>query len=1171
MNLTPAQFTAINAHDRNLVVVAGAGSGKTFVLVERYLALLDAHHDWELNQLVAITFTQKAAQEMRDRVRQALLNRLTAAQAARDEASAALWSRRLNAMDSARIDTIHGLCTAILRQNAAEAGIDPGFQVLDETEAHFLLESTLDDLFLTLSRAEDPTVRLFREYSAYDIRRVLKEFISYSPAPPRDDLLRRWETEWTQDAQAHVHALLARADFRAAATWAPPGGFPQADDRLCDVWINCHNYLESLVHSDELAVRLSALRGLEHAINLQGGSPKVWGGKDILDDSKAALKTLRDLAKAVLADIGDPPGRADERAAESVMLWTALLSCARSAYGDAKSERSALDFDDLEALTCRLLENADIRARYRGREFKHVLVDEFQDTNAAQWQIVQSLSDPSVGGGLFLVGDPKQSIYAFRGADVRVFDEARQAVMSGGGAEITLARSFRAHAPLVACLNDLFGEVLTRDSDSPAAAYQVELGAPMDAARAQAPDDQPFLELLLIDKTELAGGDEDASEQARLQEAAQIAQRIRSMIESRTPVFDRTQNVARPAGYGDCALLFRSMTHVPIYEHVFKSQGLPFVTLAGRGYYDRQEVWDVLNLLRALHNPADDLALASALRSPLFALSDDALFALRLRRDAAGKQLALWDALSDATGVPEDEQARLRTARDTLEALRQLAGRVTIAELIEELLDTTHNLAVLTGLPDGARRRGNVEKLLDKARTSGRISLSEFARYLLELSQSETREGEVTLETEGAVVLMSVHKSKGLEFPVVFLVDASREGGGQPGIVLRDSDELVCQIYDEEEARVVSPFAYRRAKRLREAREEAELRRLLYVAATRAQDRLIISGQVRRRKQGGWSTSGWLMQLLRLYELGDWDGDGVRDFPWGQLAIHIVPAMAEPAEATAMLLPQREWQPPDPQAEAQMPPLLAPVRTARDAPARSLTATQIAYLGGFAADLARRGLYRERLLHSLLRDTPAHIDRVTHPADRIPKRKIGEIVHRALRGWKFPSPEDDLSDLLRRYAWEEGIVDESDIAHAIAEAQELLRRLRTSPVFTLVNEAKQAGKYYSELPFVFKTDKRIIYGQLDTLIQSPDGEWAVIDYKSGSVREAWKPGVLEDHARRYHLQVGVYAAAVQLQLGGITPAVYLHYIRYNHLIRVTTNEWQSALDSMEAIIGDAIG
>jgi ATP-dependent helicase/nuclease subunit A len=1164
MSFTPAQETAIYTLDRNLIVVAGAGSGKTRVLVERYLTLLETHEDWELNQLVAITFTQKAAQEMRDRVRGEMQKKLDAAYAAQEMTKASVWARRLTGMDSARIDTIHALCTTILRQNAAEAGIDPLFEVLDETGARILLESTLDALISSMAAASDPTATLFREYRASDIRTALISLVNDSPAALPGDLLAAWQAMWQAEVQASMSALQAHE----AVAYAAGRVLPTGEDRLLDVWRITQMHVQTLHSTHDPYALVAALRGLKENIKLSGGTAGFWGSKEAVAEEKALLKVIRELAESLLARVGEPPNAHDQRAAALLPLWLRLQQGARAAYIEAKRERGSLDFDDLEARTrWLLLHKPHIRQRYASGEFQHLLVDEFQDTNAAQWDIIRLLAAPEAQGRLFVVGDPKQSIYSFRGADVSVFDQVRGEILTGGGEQVLLGRSFRTHAPLVACFNALFARLLVRDDSSPAAPYQITMGEPMDAARQDAPDVQPFLELTLIDTTD-AG--ENASEQGRIAEAFAVAERIQALVEAGTPIYDRDERAVRPLDYGDCALLFRSMNDVPLYENAFKTLDLPYVTVAGKGYYDRQEVWDLLNLLRALYHPGDMLALAAALRSPLFALSDDALFALRLRRDAEGNTPPLWEALAAADGVPQGEHERLAFAHSTLTTLRRLAGRVTIAELLEAALDATGYLAVVTGLPDGARRRGNIEKLLEKARSSGKLTLGEFSHYLDDLSAMEAREGEATLDSAGAITLMTIHKSKGLEFPLVFLVDVARGAGGHEGVLLHEAGlGLACKVYDADEGKDAAPYLYRKILALREAQADAESRRLLYVAATRAQDRLFISGQAGRKKDGGWSTRGWLGQVMAAFALEELERDTTVDYEWGRLLLRVLPASSAPDERTPLAQVAR-WQVDE--GDAAMPPLLKKVQVARDASARSLSATQIMTLGAYHADLpTRRSVYRQRWQRSLARTAvPDHIERVTGMMTAVTPRKIGEIVHRALRWWQFPTERDDLSAVLQSYAWEEGIVEPEGIEQAVKEARTLLQGFRSSSIFPLIDQAVRDRKHYPELPFIFQTDKRTIYGKLDALIQTPDGKSVIVDYKSSTMPNGRQRATLEAHAQRYYLQVGVYAAAVERMLG-VTPAVYVHYIRYNQSIPVETEVWRRALEQLEPLIGDVMG
>lgn len=1189
MQPTQQQETAIYTHDRNVIVVAGAGSGKTRVLVERYLALLEAHHDWPLNALVAITFTEKAAGEMRDRVRQTLETR---AQSADTPERRAIWNERLGMMESARISTIHSLCATILRANAPEAGVDPQFEVLDEVDARLLLDDVIERVFQRLQDEGDLLGELFVEYETQAVHRVLVDQISLDVPELGENLFAGWVEQWEAEAVREVANLLTDPVFSESLNWLPERGWPQ-EDKLLDVWRAVWSLSGQLNEQTELSIRLDLLRilGSSETINLRSGSSKAWGDKETLAESKARLGRIRDMTRETLKHIGEPPGEPDQRAAYLLPLWANLIRRVQSAYRDTKEKDSLLDFDDLEQRTADLLRDFPlVRARYRNAEFKHILVDEFQDTNSRQWSIIQALADLERPGSLFVVGDPKQSIYAFRGADVSVFDRVKGEILTRGGTDVALARSFRTHHRLVAGFNYLFGQLLVRDAASPVRAFEVELGQPMESQRQPAPSEFPSLELLLVNKRDLEKGDDSPAAAARQLEAGALAGRLRDMVAQGLPIYDRALEATRPVQYGDMALLFQAMSNVTLYEEAFKAAGLPFVTVAGRGYYSRQEVWDLLNLLRALHNPADDLSLATALRSPLFSLSDDALFALRFMRDEAGERLPLWEALADPLAVPSDEVGRVAFARTVLYALRDRAGRVTIEELLHEALAQTGYLAILTALPDGARRRGNVEKLLEKARSSGQVTLGAFSRYLADLSEREVREGEALVDAQNAVTLMTVHASKGLEFPVVALVDASweRRNPSTAPLVYDPQAGLACRVYDEREGNHVDSYAYHRAIQLLALRETAERKRLLYVAATRAQDYLLVSGQVSQGNEA-LKAAGWLSWLLETLDLGHDDllsGANIRDYPWGQAGITVIGRSAEEedaGESEDVPHPARAevpvgWEHPavlngEPLAGGlTVPPLVEPVSLNRNSVVRHLTATQIADLGSH--DDFQRQHFRKDMLHS----APSHIRWGNwRRAGYIPQRILGDMVHEALRWWRFPTPDNNqLADVLESYAWEQGIVDDDRRERAVSQVQEMLYRTMQSDVYGWVQDALQARRpVYRELPFIYQYQSHIIHGVIDTLFQREDGSWTVVDYKTSFV-EGYRQGdihPLVEHARQYHLQVGVYATAAREQLRHAVgddriPAAYIHYIRYHKTVEVPQVDWQAALTRLEDRIGD---
>ncbi len=1182
MQLTKEQHAAIHIHDKNLIVVAGAGSGKTRILVERYLQMLDANPSWHIHALVAITFTEAAAWEMRDRLRTELQRRAQFADGDR-------WARHLAALDSARIDTIHGLCADLLRANAAQAGIDPLFEVLAETDAAILLGDAVEDV---LAEIDTPLAKLFTQVDAFHIKSSLQDIAlvqADTPPLPADpaQIFEQWQTQWGESALAARDHLL-RADEIAALAELPM--LPSAD-KLADLVWQYDNYLRRIeaANDSQTAQRLMQQCYSEGAVGGKGKA-KAWGGKETKARAAQTLRNLRERIKVALEIAGKPPGELDLASAEALILWNRLFQRVRQQYAALKRDRALLDFNDLERLAAELLQNDQVQQRYRGTEFKHLLVDEFQDTNRAQWQIIQSLADVRRGGSLFVVGDPKQSIYQFRGADVSVFERVRgQIAGQERGLELPLAISFRAHRRLVEQFNTVFSRLLTRAEASPTRQYEVVFDKPMQAFRQAAPE-SAALELLLLDtsirdengelvQSKNRSKQHYAADDVRRWEAHQIAARIHEIVAQERQVHDRQQDCWRPIRYGDIAVLFRALSKVTLYEDVFKAKEIPFLTVAGRGYFDRQEVWDVLDLLRALHNPADDLSLATALRSPMFAFSDDLLLALRLMMDDSAVPLPLWTALQMADeacpGVSPDDLPRLRHARAVLDELRRMAGRVSISRLLRHALATTRYLAILTGLPDGDRRRGNIEKLLQLADDSGKNRLGEFSQYLTDLTTREAREGEALLKADDSVRLMTVHASKGLEFPMVILADAARSSPSVSPMLLADAQHgLSCKVYEPASNRYESGFAHKRNIALQRQKEAAEAKRLLYVAATRAQDYLLISGAVSLAKSGVWKARGWLGKLLKTLDLEDLPREETQI---ASLAGHPL-RIAMPDRPTDEALWYRSarsaadlW---NLATEASAYPPLAPplLQNMPDFPTQPshLSVTSLANLGEvrFGADAKKRREAALRFRETALHDLPPRAHPLNLRQRRISQRQIGSIVHELLRLKAFQMQDEPPAELIEAVAWQRGATDASALPGMLEQVRRLLDNYARSDVCGWIERARAESRpVFTELPFILLWHERVIHGAMDVLLQGADGVWRIIDYKTGDAGGDWL-----GHARQYRLQLGVYAAAVQEQLDlGEPPWIYVHYLHHNRTIQLDYADCQIELQRLEATLGEAIG
>ncbi|NJL03809.1 MAG: UvrD-helicase domain-containing protein [Chloroflexaceae bacterium] len=873
MQFTPAQQQAIDL-DGHIVVTAGAGSGKTRVLVERYLRLLVTYADpdqaSEPPPLLAITFTEKAAREMRERVRTAVEQRLRSA----PPTERALWEYLRDAVEAARISTIHSFCTALLRAQPVETGLDPQFAVLDEVEASLLREASMDtalQAWLAQAAAEpvaDPQVQaqfatLQAELSLSDLRTILREMLLRGDAlravvatlPTAPEALRaEWQAahatlraEVWQTVQADPTWQDSTAQIAVLAPAAPATDRIGAQVQALAAWLAT---LTPQAVPDDWAALTD--------IDLRGGSAKQWPSKAPLDLSKAHLKALRELLKAEPILMAELDAELEQRAAQLTVALVQVYLRVLDTYRQHKIEQNALDFDDLEWRARAALTHPDVQRRWR-RSLRAVLVDEFQDTNDAQRAIVYALTglDEARPGTsdqphnsqsqsdlpmLFVVGDGKQSIYRFRGADVSVFQQVQQQVQHIGGQPVSLNTSFRTHPPLLAWINGVMAQVL----DRPRPLFDFEIPFEPLIAHRPSPAHPHCVELHLLDMP-------GASGDLRATEAALLAERLTALVAGEQGPIIHERGAWRLPTYGDVAILLQASTYFTVYEQALRAAGIPFLTTAGRGYYDRQEVQDLLHLLRVLNNPADELALVGVLRSPLFALDDNTIVRLRLSHPQS-----IWDALLHAD-LP-DAPATLEHARTTLRELYALRGRLTVVELLRTALMRTGYLAVLSALPDGAQRCVNVEKLIEAIRRTDTADLRAYTEYLRQLLEAAPREGAAPLEAEGSVRLMTVHASKGLEFPMVVLPDLSRTNPPLRSVWLAHASYGLAVCLHDAAGELQKPQIWQRALAREQQMQHAEQERLFYVALTRASDYLILSGKALQPR-------GWLHLLGR--GLGD--------------------------------------------------------------------------------------------------------------------------------------------------------------------------------------------------------------------------------------------------------------------------------------------------------------
>lgn len=1124
IRLNRQQREAAEDLGHNMVVAAGAGCGKTATLVERYVNILKGG-EAEVGDIVAITFTEKAANELKGRIYERLRRLLDAAG---DLVERKRWRRHLWAIESARIGTTHSFCTEILREFPFQAGVEAGFSVLEDEEAQEPAgRAVREAVFEAVSERSAAALGLCERFDLSALGGLLEASVS-----KREEISRVVEEFGVSSSDRAGYAAAVERRVRAAAEEI-------AGERLsCQPFEEAVSILEKTPgpEGDKLEGRRVAFLSA-HAAWREGkaagpgeaaclmfdaigrlgvGSKKKWG--DGFGPAADALKCL----KGILTDCAKMMRAIDEedwgaRAAE-VFDFLLLHERVVAKYAEAKRVRGGLDFDDLLTAARGLLrENAAV-AEGLGRRYKHVLVDEFQDTDHVQAEIVERIA----GGGakLFVVGDAEQSIYAFRGAEVEVFSRVRENYAeTGEGVPKTLTGNYRTLDHALGFINVLFGRLMPAgEGRGGYRTSHMPLETMRDAGR-EAAGGERRVEVLL-------GRSAENMYRARNIEAGEIARRIGEICSTGTPaVFeqgDDGREVARTAGYGDIAILFRSMGSVEIYERHLRDAGIPYYTVAGSTFYMRQEVKDLVNLLRFLVDEDDLLSLVGALRGPLFAVSDDLLAELALE----GGLLRWFDGRDAPAGEGGDFAAFARAA-GLVKRLRALADRVPARRIVDMIFDETGYLAALSMLYSGRQKVLNARKVRDAAAAfdmRGGGALGEFVARVSLSERGEARESEALLEEgESEVVrLMTVHAAKGLEFPIVIVADMGRQSRRSGGGRNRRRGELVVDrrlgilASGGEEA-----GGYKKVMReVARSRDEAEELRVFFVAASRARDHLILSGAEAKKLK----LKGWMRRTVEALEI---DIESSGDYPFDRFTVEYR-ATSEAVRTSARrrgggLVALRERLIAGDELVVEVTPEDEKILERAGEVSSGFevlsvfSATQI-------ADFSRCPL-RFELLH--LRGLPGDWV-LDEPLDvaRVPGHVVGSVLHEVMEkaeaGKRLAEVLQGVLDMRRETGRARELL--------LAECLPLLSTLERSAFYERLSGA--GGR--REVGFSFLLEGCVFEGKIDRLLENE-----VVDFKSDSVSGE----EVEAYAEHYRAQMDVYALAGARLNGSAPEKVTLYFLR----------------------------
>jgi ATP-dependent helicase/nuclease subunit A len=1048
--LTDEQRRAVERRDGPLLVRAGAGTGKTTVLVERFVEAVTVDGA-EVDQVLAITFTEKAAAEMKSRVRRRFLEL-----GRRDDARAA---------ESAWVSTIHGLCARILRAHALSAGIDPDFRVLDEVEAERIAADAFDgalEQFMEVDGTPDPDrVEMVAAYTPDRLRDMVRT--AYSHLRSRGRRHPRLD-ETLPPRPAGEEDRLEAAAAAALAELAVAGGGVTVD---------------------------RAIASVEARTEIKGKARAL--GTGTCHEYREALAAYRALEVA-------------QREHRDHTMLRVLLELYDGRYGAAKRERSGLDFEDLELVARDLLAGDEgLREAYSSR-FEYVLVDEFQDTNRLQNELLGLLSRDN----LFRVGDENQSIYRFRNADVSVFREHWQEARAAGRAE-SITVSFRARGEILDAI-DLAFERTWGD------AFEPLREAP--GWREQAAPVEPCLDLLVVDRardtwkelteeSDYFGEAPHGATPWRAAEARLLAKRVDELTGG------------GPWSYGDIVILFRATTAMGLFERALDERGIPVHVVGGRGYWGQQQVADLRHWLAALANPLDGLALFSVLASPLGGLSLDAvaligIHARRSKRDPWWAVRAVAhgerDGAEPETGrsliedLPEADRPKLATFVERFERERRIAGQVSLETLIDRAVTLTGYDRHLLALPGGTRRMANVRKLMRMAREyeadEGR-DLRGFIDAVAERDVIQAREGEAPLEAEAldAVRMMTVHRAKGLEFPVVCLADLGKDGRDDDGQLRVSEDGSVGLRLANLGGGAVDSTRLAQIKAEGKRAAEEEERRIFYVAVTRAQEHLVLSGATDLGKRPEPAELAEPMRWIWRGFCAGLPGDGTTgvcvDAREGR-DVAVRWTLCTPATVDEVL-PAADRAPASP--EPQAPPAYEqPLLELGLPPApRALPVSRLSYSGLEAYRRCGYRFFLERTLRLAPVDAP--------PGEEPPARGLsallrGTVVHGLLERVDFGAPRvpagSEVADAIELHGVEA-------LAEDVADIRAMLERVAGSELRARIAAARRVR---TELPFAFTLTppgaggrSLLINGVVDVLADE-GARTLVVDWKSDALGEA---------------------------------------------------------------------
>lgn len=883
---TEEQQKVIDLRDRNILVSAAAGSGKTAVLVERIISrITDENDPADVDRLLVVTYTEAAAAEMKERIGAAIEKKLE------EQPGNVNLEQQSTLIHNASIMTIHSFCLSVIRDHFHVIGIDPAFRIAEEGELRLLMQDVLEELIENFyAEGSEAFLNFVDQYGTgrndQKIEELILQLYEYSRSYPQPEKwLKECVDNYEIDSEKMEEAdVVQEAKARVRQNLTDVKGFVQQAIEVCELPAGPYMYGEML---DSDLVQIEQLEKAETFCQQeQIVSDFTWkrlsGKKDPTVDPELKEKAqgLRKQAKKLIEDLKanyfyapvDEWIRDMQEAKTAMKMLVLLVQAFAEAFSEKKRQRNLLDFSDMEQFALQILTEekegklvpSAVAQEYQER-FEEVMIDEYQDSNLVQETILTSVSRESAGqNNLFMVGDVKQSIYRFRLSRPELFmgKYNSYSTQESSRQRIDLDRNFRSRGEVLDSTNYIFRKLMRKEFGE--IIYDDKAALHLGASFPELPDENVFTdqtELLLYNQTGLR------SSEAREEEARMIAQRMKELL-STGVVLDKGTGEYRPVHYRDMVILTRSLQGwAEVFASILAEEGIPAYSVSREGYFETYEVSVLLDYLKVLDNARQDLPMTAVLTSPFAGLTAAELSVIRL---AYPNQL-FYEAVEGFCSLSSEEipetvdkkqaiqvQEKLRKFFEVLDHFREILPYTAIHDLLAEIIDKTGYGLFISAMPGGAQRQANVEMLVEKARAFEGTSykgLFNFVRYIEQLKKYDVDYGEASIidEQDDTVRIMSIHKSKGLEFPIVFVAGTGKQFNTQDlkgSIVIHPRNGVGIDVVDLEMRTKAPTFLKKMIQEKTKLENLAEELRVLYVAMTRAKEKLILTGSLKIGEDG---------------------------------------------------------------------------------------------------------------------------------------------------------------------------------------------------------------------------------------------------------------------------------------------------------------------------------